>query len=145
MPGRFAVVGRLGYEGVGKGRMCVDVNDGAFPEPGCSCGRRSEGYGGAAVEADCGGKGRDAGTMEEMGGRDLPESEAAAAEEEVGRFAVEDDPGRVVEGEESEMSGRLNLNGVEEGTRKDWPGCWVEVEVVAEWGARKDWMESRKE
>lgn len=41
------------------------------------------------------------------------------------------------------MSGRLKLNGVEEGTRKDWPGCWCCFGTAA--GARKDWRGSRKE
>lgn len=56
----------------------------------------------------------DAATTVEMGGRDL--SFAAAV---VGRLLV---PGRLPVA--VAMSGRLKLNGVEAGARKDWPGCW---------------------
>lgn len=54
--------------------------------------------------------------MVEMGGRDR----LLSAE---GGRGPELDPGRVLEAEESGILGRLKLNEVEGGTRKDWPEC----------------------
>jgi hypothetical protein len=61
---------------------------------------------------------RDEATTAEMGGSVVPDA--------VGGRLPDPVPGRLrVDEGWSVMLGRLKLNEVEAGARKDWPGCWV--------------------
>lgn len=108
---------------VGRGNNCEDVRP-----PWCCCcsrccGTTSGGGCGKARVAE-----RDEATTVEMGGRVVPVA---------GRL-LDPVPGRLREiGEWSGISGRLKLNGVDEGARKDWPGYWALSRRRG--GTRKDW------
>lgn len=106
--------------GVGRGSSCEDVSP-----PWCCCSRccGTTSGGGCAKETE---EERDEATTVEMGGSVVPVA---------GRLP-DPVPGRLREvGVWSAISGRLKLNGVEEGARKDWPGYWV----LSRGGTRKDW------
>lgn len=120
MPGRVAVVGLLRTYGAGRGSMCCCW--------GCCC--CCEDGGGKNDCCCCEGEGREAETTAERGGS-VRAAESAELFAVVGRLVL--DPGRTSPRVEV-VRPKLNV-GVK--GRKEWEGA------VA--GARKDWLETRKE